>query len=105
MVISVIIVVAFQNLSCVIAPVTLGVITGWAGIIWSTEVMIPGLLSNLFLINPPGCLHLVIHGLLWNFLNRQAVQGENFLALLIFWGVINLLDNLSIYFKVQCFSL
>ena len=56
--------------------------------------MAPGLVSEVFLIDPPKRLPLVLHGLLWYFPNREATQGRSFLTLLIFLGIIYLLGNL-----------
>ena len=87
------------------APVTLGMIPGWADTIFSIEVMSPGLVSEGFLIDSPGCLSLVIHGLLWDFQNRQATQGGGVLIFLRFLGIIPLLDNLRRYLKEKLFSM
>ena len=61
--------------------------------------MVPGLVSEVFLIDPPEHLTLVLHGLLWYFPNSQATQGGGVLNLLGFLGVITLLDNLRRYLK------
>ena len=37
-----------------------------------------GLVSKVFLIEPPYRLPLVLHGLLWYFTNKQATQGGSF---------------------------
>ena len=70
------------------APVTGGVIPGWEETICLIEVMEPGLVSNVFLIDPPEILSLVLHGLLWDFPNKQVIQGGIFLIFLIFLGII-----------------
>ena len=44
-------------------------------------------------------LPLVLHGLLWDFPNRQVKQGGSFLILLISLGIIHLLDILRRDFK------
>ena len=64
--------VAAQNLSWVRAPVIWGMIPGWAEKIWSIEFMSPGMVSEGFLIDPPDCLSLVLHVLLWEFTNKHA---------------------------------
>ena len=96
-------IVAAKNISWVIAPVTWGMIPGLTDIIWSIKVMAPGLVSEGFLMDPPECFTLVFNGLLWYLPNRQATQGGSFLTLLIFLGIINLLDNLRRYFMEQWF--
>ena len=87
------------------APVTLGMIPGWADTIFSIEVMSPGLVSEGFLIDSPGCLSLVIHGLLWEFQNRQVTKEGRVITFLIFLGIITLLDNMRRDLKEQWFSL
>ena len=62
-------------MACGRAPVTSVMIPGYAETIWSIEVMDPVLVSEGFLIDPPECLTLVLHGLLWVLSNRQATQG------------------------------
>ena len=69
-------------------------ILGWAETIYSTEVMDPGLVLEGFPMNPPKRLPLALHGLLWDFLNRQATQGGNLFALLCFLVIIPLLESL-----------
>ena len=67
--------------------------------------MEPGLVYEGFLIEPPECLPLVIHGIMWDFPNIQATQVGSFLILLIFLGIIPLLDILMRYLKEQWFSM
>ena len=86
-------------------PVNSGMIPGWEDIIWSIEAMAPGMISEGFLIDPLECLPLVLHGLLWDFPNIQATQVGSFLILLIFLGIIPLLDILMRDLKDQWFSL
>ena len=76
-------------------------IPGWEEITWSIKVMSLGLISEGFLIDPHECLHLVLHGPLWDFTNMQATQVVIFLILLIFLGIIPLLDILVRYLKEQ----
>ena len=86
-------------------PVTWVMIPGWAETIWSIEVMSLGLVYEGYQINLPEHFPLVLHGLLWYFPNIQATQGGSFLALLIFFGITPLLDNLRIYLGYLWFSL
>ena len=67
--------------------------------------MASGLVSEVFLIELPKNLPLVIHGLLWDFTNKQATQGGSFLILLILLGIITLLDSLRRDLKEKWFSL
>ena len=92
---------ADQNLAWVGAPVTWEMSPGWEDILLSIEVMAPSLVSEVSLIDPPECLPLVLRGLLWEFRNSQETQGGSFLELLIFLGIIPLLDNLRTDFKLQ----
>ena len=46
-----------------------------------------GLVSDGFIIDPPACLPLFLHGLLWEFPNKQATQGGCFLILQRFLGI------------------
>ena len=55
------------------------------------EFMDPGLVSEVFLMDPPERLPLVFHGLLWDFPNIQTTQGGKFFTLLSFLGIISLL--------------
>ena len=71
--------VAAQNIAWVRAPVTWVMRPGWAETIWSIEATTLGLVSKGFLIDPLKCLILVLHGLLCDFPNIQATQGEIFL--------------------------
>ena len=96
---------AVHNLVWVRAPLTWGVIPGWADTICSIDFMSPGLVSKSFLIHLPDCFYLVLHGLLWGFTNRQATQGGGVLTLLVFLGIIPLLESLRRYLKEQWFSL
>ena len=80
-------------------------IYGWEETIWSIEVMSPGLVSQGLLIDPPECLPLVLHGLLWDFPNKQATQWGIFMILLSLLGITPLLDSLRIYLKGKCFRL
>ena len=61
----------------------------------STEIMCPGLVSEGILIDPLECLSLVLHGLLWDFSNMQDTQEGSFLILIIFLGIIPILDSLK----------
>ena len=63
------------------------------------------MVSEGFLINPPECLTLVLHSMLLGFTNRQATPGGGFLTLLIFLGIITLLDNMRRDLVVQWFSM
>ena len=67
--------------------------------------MEPGLVSKGFLIDPSKCLPLVLHGLLWEFPNKQVTQGGIFLILMIFLVITPLLDSLTRDFKEQWFSM
>ena len=58
------------------------------------EFMDPGLVSEVFLMDPPERLPLVFHGLLWDFPNREATHRGNFLTSLIFLGIIPFLEIL-----------
>ena len=53
---------------------------GWEETIWSIKFMALGLVSEGFLIDPPECLPLSLHGLLWEFSNSQATQGGSDLS-------------------------
>ena len=64
-----------RNLTCVKSPVAWLMIPGLAYIIWSIKFMAPGLVSDGFLVDPPECLSLVLHGILWYFPKMQATQG------------------------------
>ena len=64
-----------------------------------------GMVSKAFLIYPPGCLPLVLHGLVWYLPNSQATQGGGGMNLPSFLGIIPLLDNLRRGLKVQWFSM
>ena len=66
--------VSAQNLPWISNPVVWGVSPGWEDIIWKIEVMAPGLFFGVLLIDPPECLTLVLHGLLWYFPNRKVTQ-------------------------------
>ena len=57
------------------------------------------------MVDPPEIFPLLLHGILWDFPNRKAVQGDSFLTLTIFLGILPLLDNLRMDLKVQWFSL
>ena len=59
------------------------------------EVMAHGLVLESFLMDPPECLALFFHSILWDFPNRQARQGNNFCTLLIFLVVIYHLEILG----------
>ena len=96
---------ASQNLSWMCFPVTWGLRYGWAEIIWSIEFMDLSMVYEGFLIEPPECLTLVLHGLLWDFKNSQATQGGSFITLLVFLGIIIILYSLRRQLKVQCFIL
>ena len=72
-----------HNIAWVRAPVTWGMIPGWVDTIWSIEAMALDLVSEGFLIDPPECLLLILHGILWDFPNMQGTQVEIFLILLI----------------------
>ena len=65
------------------------------------EFIDPGLVAEGLLMAFPVHLPLVLHGLLWNFQNRQAKQGGNFFTLLTFSGIILLLKILRRYFNEQ----
>ena len=78
---------------------------GWADTTWSIKVIAPGLVSKGFMIYPPECLPLVLHGLFWELPNRKATQGGSFLSLLRFLSIISLLDSLKRDLKDQFFSL
>ena len=78
---------------------------GWEEIIWSIEVMSPGLVSEIFLIDLLDCFSLVIHGLLWDFPSIQATHEGSLLVLMRFLGIIYLLNSLRRYLKLQWFSL
>ena len=67
--------------------------------------MAPGLVHEELLVDPHRFFPLALHGLLWDFPNIQSTQRGCFLELLRFLGIINLLDNIVKYLKVQCFSL
>ena len=67
--------------------------------------MAPGLVSKLFLIDPLECLPLVLHVFLWVFPNIQATQGGSFMIILIFLGIITLLNSLMRDLKEQNFIL
>ena len=58
---------------------TLGVIPGWEYTIWTIEFMATGLVSEGFLVDLPGRFLLVLHGILWDFQNRQASQEGSLL--------------------------
>ena len=88
-----------QNLACVIALVTWGMRSSWAETIWSINVLAPGLVSEVFLINPPERLPLILHGLLWDFSNSQATLGGSFPTLWILLGIIPFFDHLRGYLK------
>ena len=47
----------------------------WADSVWPIKVIAPGLFFEGFLIDSPDIFPLVIHGLLWDFPNSQAMQG------------------------------
>ena len=76
-------------------------IPGWEYTTLAIEFMSPGLVAEGFLIDPPECFPLFLHGLLWEFPNMQATQGDIFLTLLIFLGIISLLDSLRRDLKNQ----
>ena len=80
-------------------------IPGWAETIRSIKVVVPGLVSSVFLVNPPEHFPLILHGLLRDFPSIQATQGDSFLILMSFLGVIPLLDNPRSNFKEQRFNL
>ena len=67
--------------------------------------MDPGLVSEGFLIDTLECLPLVLHGLLWYFPNNQATKGGGVMILLIFLGIITLLDSTTMDLKEQWFIL
>ena len=67
--------------------------------------MSPGLVYEVFLIDPPECLPLFLSGFLRNFPNRKATQGVSFLILMSSLGIIPLFNNLRSNFKVQWFIL
>ena len=67
--------------------------------------MAPGLVYESFLIDLPENFLLFLHDIFWYFPNRQATQGQSFLTLLRFLGIIPLLDNLRRDLKEQWFSL
>ena len=96
---------AEHNLVWVITPVTWVMIPGLEDIIWSIEFMSLGMVSKVFLIDPPERLPLVLHGLLWDLTNSQVSQGRIFLTMMSFLGIIPLLDNLMRYLKEQWFIL
>ena len=85
--------------------VTWGMIPGKWDIICSTEVMAPGQFSRVFLIDPPGLLVLVLHGLLWESPNIYSTQGGSFMVVLRFFGMITLFNNTMNDFNVQWFIL
>ena len=82
-----------------------GMIPGWEETIWSIEIMDPGLVSEIFLIDPHNNLSLVLHGLLWDLPNSQSAQGGIFLTFLRLLGIFILLNNTRRNFKEQWFSL
>ena len=94
-----------QNIAWVRAPVTWGMIPDWEETIWSIKVMAPVMVYGGFLIDPPECLPLVLHGPLWDFPNKKATQGGSILIFLSFLGIISLLESLGKYFKDQWFIL
>ena len=96
---------AEHNLVWVRTPVTWGMIPGLEDIICSIEVMYLGMVSKVFLIDPPERLPLVLHGLLWDLTNSQVSQGGIFLTMMSFLGIIPFLDNLMRYLKEQWFIL
>ena len=67
--------VAAYNIKWGRSTVTWVMHPGWAETIWSIEVMAPGLVSNIFLIDTLECFHLVLHDLLWDLTNMKA-RGE-----------------------------
>ena len=62
--------------------------------------MDPGLVSEDFPMDSPKRFPLVLHGFLWGFPNREATQGGNFFTLLIFLGIIRLLESLR-FLKIR----
>ena len=54
---------------------TWGVIPGWEDIICSDGFMIPGLLSEGLLVDPPVLLTFLPHDILWHLSNSEATQG------------------------------
>ena len=66
--------------------------------------MAPVLVSEGFLIGPPECLPLSLHGLLWELPNRQGTQGGG-LTLLILLVINPIWDILKRGLKEKCFSL
>ena len=94
-----------QNPACIRSSFTWGMVPGWVDTIWSIDVVAPGLFSKVFLIDLIEYLPLVLHGLFCYFPNMQATQGGIFLILLIFLGIIPLLDILMMDSKEQWFSL
>ena len=75
----------------------------WADTICSIEVMAPGLFSEGFLVDPFGCLPLVLHGLLWDFTNIQATQGGSFMIFLVLLVIIPLFGSIMRDSKEQWF--
>ena len=67
--------------------------------------MAPGLVSEGFLIDPPECFPLFLHGLLWGLPNRQETKGGGVLTLMSFLGTTPILNNLRRDWKVQRFIL
>ena len=64
-----------------------------------------GLVSKDSLIDLLDYLPLVLHGLLWDFPNKQATKGGSFLVLLSFLGIISLLDSMRRNLKEHWFIL
>ena len=78
---------------------------GWTDTTRKIEAMDLGLVSEGLLIDPLDCLPLVLHGILWDFTNKQSKQGGSFLILLRFLGIIPLLDIMRKYLKDKWFIL
>ena len=77
----------------------------WTETIWSIEVMDLGTVSEGFLIEAPECLPLVLHGLLWDFPNKQATKEGSFMIFMSFLGITPLLDSMRRDLKEQWFIL
>ena len=94
--------VAAHNIAWGRTPFNGRMIPGWADTIWSIEVMAMGQVSKGFLIDPPECLPLVLHGLLWYFPNKQVTGGgSGGLILLSFIDNTPFLDSLRRDLKEQ----
>ena len=90
---------AAHNLAWFRSPVASEIIPDWAETVCSIEFIALGLVSESFLIDPPECLTLVIHGLLWDFPNIQATQGGSYMVFMSFLVIIPLLGSLRGYLR------